>query len=405
MKVILLVVAAVLVGGGYVASVHANEIQRAIHNTVGNAQTGNTNFTTEPENQESVSLSPSPSGSQVAAIGTLSIVDSQMYYHAASHVIVKNTGSDAVLLQSVSYGQNTSPTVGITLQPGEQQQISLTQVTGTIGSRYMVQVQGTSNGKVVTAQTSAALKEPISKLETTYSQINIINGGGNPTLQLTLLNSGMNAISITGIKCGKPIPTSLWATAGQSVQLPPNEEKTLNIQFDSLDYLGAKHQNPDGTVTYLLPQAGWTKDVTVTGVNSLGNTISIVVVVPVTVSTVQTAPEVAAGIRISISDAAIHIDKSGSYTVSFTIKNNSTSDMVIYSFKVKGVELPGSRGLNMIAGTTFAVKAITSGGITSSDIGSSVDVAILGQVLASDSQNGAAATPVYANAYAQVLSP
>jgi hypothetical protein len=116
-----------------------------------------------------------------------------------------------------------------------------------------------STGNMVTGQTSAVFKEPLSKLEALYSQINIMNGGGNPTLQLTLRNSGMDTISVSGIKCGKPIPSSLWASDGQTISLQPNEEKILNIQFDSLDYVGVKHQNPDGTVTYVLPQAGGDK--------------------------------------------------------------------------------------------------------------------------------------------------
>ena len=210
-----------------------------------------------------------------------------MYYHAPSHVIVKNTGTDAVVLRGISYGQNSLSAGDVLLQPGEQQQITLTQVTGALGSKYVLQVRGmsVSTGNIVTAQTSAVFREPLSKLEATYSHISIMNGGGNPTLQLTLRNSGMDAIAISGIKCGKQIPTSLWASEGQIVRLQPNEEKILNVQFDSLEYVGVKHQNPDGTVTYILPQAGSTKEVTVSGENSLGHTLSIVVVAPVTVNT------------------------------------------------------------------------------------------------------------------------
>jgi len=213
----------------------------------------------------------------------------------------------------------------------------------------------------------------------------------------------MDTISITGIKCGKPIPTSLWASDGQSVPLQPNEEKTLNIQFDSLDYIGAKIQNPDGTVTYLLPQAGWTKDVTVTGVNSLGHTLSIVVVVPVAVSTVQEASDVPTGIRISITDAIVQIDNGGSYTVSFIVSNNSTSDIILNSLKVKGVKMPWSDAFTMQAGSTFKVKSTTSGGLSDSDVGSSVDVIVSGQVLGGDSQDVAEGTPVYATASAPIL--
>jgi hypothetical protein len=406
MNIILLaLIAAGLLGGGYVAAAHVQEIQQAFHNIKGNAQINDTNFKTEPQSQEPISLSPSPS-SQVAEIGALSIVDARMYYSAPSYVTVKNTGTDQVVLQHVSYGQNSSPTGDLLLQPEEQQQVTLTQITGAIGSSYLLQVQGTSvsTGKVVTAQISAIFREPLSKLEATYSQINIINGGGNPTLQLTLRNSGMDTIFISGIICGKPIPKSLWASDGQSVPLQPNEERTLNIQFDSLDYIGAKHQNPDGTVTYLLPQAGWTKDVAVTGANSLGHTLSIVVVAPVAVSTVQKDSDVPTGIRISITDAIVQIDNSGRYTVSFIVSNNSTSDIILNSLKVKGVKMPWSDAFTMQAGSTFKVKSATSGGLSDSDIGSSVDVIVSGQVLDGDSQDVAEGTPVYATASAPILS-
>ena len=407
MNIILLVlVAAVLLGGGYAAATHVQEIQQAIQNIKGNAQINDTNFKTEPQSQEPISLSPSPSSGQGAAIGTLSIVDARMYYHAPSYVTVKNTGTDQVVLQHISYGQNSSPTGDLLLQPGEQQQVTLTQITGAIGSSYLLQVQGTSvsTGKMVTAQISAIFREPLSKLEATYSQINIINGGGNPTLQLTLRNPGMDTISISGIICGKPIPTNLWSSDGQSVTLQSNEEKTLNIQFDSLDYVGVKHQNPDGTITYLLPQAGWTKDVTVTGVNSLGHTLSIVVVAPVAVSTVQKNSDAPTGIRIWITDAIIQIDNSDRYTVSFTVRNNSTSNIVLNSLEVKGVIIPLSDAFTMQAGSTVSVKSTTSGGISSSDVGSSVDVIVRGQVSGGDSQDGTEGTLVYATASAPILS-
>ena len=404
MNIILLVlVAAGLLGGGYVAVAHVQEIQQAIQNIKGNAKINDTNFKTEPQSQEPVSLSPSPPSGQVAAIGTLAIVDAWMYYHAPSLVTVKNTGTDQVVLQHVSYGQNSLQTGDLLLQPGEQQQVTLTQINGAIGSSYLLQVQGTSvsTGKMVTAQISTIFREPLSKLEATYSQINIINGDGNPTLQLSLRNSGMDTISISGIICGKPIPTSLWASDGQSVPLEPNEEKTLNIQFDSLDYVGVKHQNPDGTITYILPQAGWTKDVTVTGMNSLGHTLSIVVVAPVAVSTVQKNSDVPAGIRISITDAIIQIDNSDRYTVSFIVRNNSTSNIVLNSLEVKGVIIPLSDAFTMQAGSTVNVKSTTSGGLSSSDVGSSVDVILSGQV---SGGNGTEGTLVYATASAPILS-
>ena len=408
--ILLLLLAACLLGGGYAAAAHVQEIQQAIYNIKGNTQINDPNSRVEPQSQYPVGLSPSSSSSQDAASGTLLIVDSRMYYHTPSQVIVKNTGTDAVVLQGVTYGQNSSPTNDLLLQPGEQQQITFTQVNGAIGSRYPLQVQGTSvsTGKIVTAQISVILSEPISKLEATYSQINIINGGGNPTLQLTLHNSGMDTISISGITSGKPIPPSLWASDGQSVPLQPNEEKTLNIQFDSLDYVGVKHQNPDGTVTYLLPQAGWTREVTVTGVNSLGHTISIAVVAPVAVSTVQKDPDedpqIPTGIRISITDVLVQIDSSDRYTVSFVVSNNSTSDIVLNSLKVKGVKMPWSDAFTMQAGTAFKVKSSSSGGLSSSDVGSSVDVIVLGQVLDGDSEGITAGTQVYAIASAQILS-
>ena len=404
MNIILLVlVAAGLLGGGYVAVAHVQEIQQAIQNIKGNAKINDTNFKTEPQSQEPVSLSPSPPSGQVAAIGTLAIVDARMYYHAPSLVTVKNTGTDQVVLQHVSYGQNSLQTGDLLLQPGEQQQVTLTQINGAIGSSYLLQVQGTSvsTGKMVTAQISTIFREPLSKLEATYSQINIINGDGNPTLQLSLRNSGMDTISISGIICGKPIPTSLWASDGQSVPLEPNEEKTLNIQFDSLDYVGVKHQNPDGTITYILPQAGWTKDVTVTGMNSLGHALSIVVVAPVAVSTVQKNSDVPAGIRISITDAIIQIDNSDRYTVSFIVRNNSTSNIVLNSLEVKGVIIPLSDAFTMQAGSTVNVKSTTSGGLSSSDVGSSVDVILSGQV---SGGNGTEGTLVYATASAPILS-
>ena len=187
--------------------------------------------------------------------------------------------------------------------------------------------------------------------------------------------------------------------------LQPNEEKILNVQFDSLEYVGVKHQNPDGTVTYILPQAGSTKEVTVSGENSLGHTLSIVVVAPVTVSTVQKSPDQATGIRISIIDAVVHLDNAGQYTVSFTVKNNSTKDIIINSLKVEGVDMPGSSGMTMVAGSTLTVKVTNSGGISSSDIGSSVDVTLSGQVSSSNPQDITAIVPVYGTATAQVLSP
>jgi hypothetical protein len=133
MNIILLVLlAAGLLGGGYVASAHVKEIQQAFHNIKGNEQINDTNFDTEPRSLEPVSLSPPPSSGHVAASATLSIVDSQMYYHAPSHVIVKNTGTDAVVLQGITYGQNSLPTGDVLLQPGEQQQVTLTQVSGAL---------------------------------------------------------------------------------------------------------------------------------------------------------------------------------------------------------------------------------------------------------------------------------
>lgn len=141
---------------------------------------------------------------------------------------------------------------------------------------------------------------------------------------------------------------------------------------------------------------------TVTGENSLGHTVSIVVVSPVAVSTVQKGPDQATGIRISITDAVVYIDSNGRYTVSFTVNNNSTKDIVMNSLKVKGVDMPGSSAMTMVAGSTLTVKFTSSGGISSSDIGSSVDVTLSGQVSGGNPQDVSA---VYATATAQVLSP
>src|SRR6185503_5226407 len=97
--ILLLLLAACLLGGGYAAAAHVQEIQQAIYNIKGNTQINDPNSRVEPQSQYPVGLSPSSSSSQDAASGTLSIVDSRMYYHTPSQVIVKNTGTDAVVLQ------------------------------------------------------------------------------------------------------------------------------------------------------------------------------------------------------------------------------------------------------------------------------------------------------------------
>ena len=284
-------------GGTYAAVSHFQEISQPDYKGI--TVMNDTTSTTGVQSQQSDSATPPTAGSKPSAVGVLTIIDSSMYYHAPSIVTVKNSGTDEILLQRISYGQTNLPGPDDRLQPGEQLQLTFPQINGAIGSRYNLQIQGVSvtAGKLVTAQATAVLREPASKMEVTYSLIDMIDGGGYPILKLTILNSGMDMISIVGIECEKPIPVRLWADDGQRLLLQPSEERTLDIQLDSMDYIGTKRVSADGTVSYLLPQAGSTKLISIDGENSLGRPVSTIVAAPVAVSQVQVSSNELTGTR------------------------------------------------------------------------------------------------------------
>jgi hypothetical protein len=266
------------------------------------------------------------------------------------------------------------------------------------------------SGKLVTAQSSAILREPTSKLQVASSHIDII-AGSSPVLQLTVHNTGMDAISIIAIECDRPLPVQLWSSDGHEILLQPNEEKIFTIQLDSLDYIAPKHQNADGTFSHQLPQHGSTKLVTVNGENSLGRPIRAVAAATVSATQVQEVPDPEptptpvtnefVGTKLPMGEASIQIHDAGHYTVSFVVVNVLFNDVKVSSLRVNGADIPGWDGMSLLARTTMSSKVTTSQGITNSDIGSTVEIVLVGQI----SGGPQAAQPVYGVTSARVYGP
>jgi hypothetical protein len=321
-----------------------------------------------------------------------------MYYQEPSFVVVKNSGADAVLVQTVVYGQTTTPVSNLRVEAGEQQHIAIAKAGGVPGSSYLLQVQGisASNGRSVTAQVSAILNEPTSRLEVSDSQFNVA-ASGNVMLQLTVKNSGSDRISVVSIDCGTVIPSHLWEENGQLL-LQAGESRQLDIQLGSTDCVGAS------------PQNGSTRNVTVRGVNSLGKTLSVAAMSDVVVEVPQQTPSPVnessqlVGTKLPLGQAVIRVQSAGHYVLSFEVVNTHYEDVRIDSLKVNGAEVPGWGGSILLAQTSTMSTVTTSQGITTADIGSTAEIVILAH-LSTSSQYGDPATSFYAVASAPVLGP
>ncbi|HKU49530.1 MAG TPA: hypothetical protein VJP79_06245 [Nitrososphaera sp.] len=402
--IIIAIIAAVVAGGTYV--VMNSQFQLPAPNT--EVLETDSSSSTEGMQAQQTAVGPTTSNPiDPVLVGALAIVDSRMYYNAPSYVTVRNTGTDEIIVHRISFGQ-VIVSMETPLHAGEQQQIPFTQANGAIGSKYVLQVQGesASSGKIIAAQTSAILRAPVSKVETSYSQLDV-TVDGTALLRLTLFNSGMDDVSIISIECDRPIASRLWASDDGRIPLQPGEHKDLNIMLDSQDCIFVKRQNPDGTFGF--PQSGSTKQLAIIGENSVGHAVSAVVVVPVVVGQAQEASVGAAGTtstysgtELPMTGATVLLDSSSSqYTLSFVVTNNLSRDVIVDSLKVNGLEVPGWNGLNILAGATITAKVSTSQGISEMRAGSIVQVVVQGQL----ADSGGSSAPVYAAMSAQVRTP
>jgi hypothetical protein len=394
--VIVAVLLAGMFGGFYAALPHIPELQQMFHISNDSSTDQDSNTPVSPVQPSSPSTIVT--GAQAPAVGSLAIVGAGMYYQEPSFVVVRNSGNDAVLVRTVSYGQTSTPISNLRVEAGGQQHIAIPHASGVPGSSYLLQVQGisASSGKSVTAQVSAILNEHISRLELSNAQI-IVAGDGKSNLQMTMRSSGGDPISIISIECGTIIPGHLWQETGQVV-LQPGENKGFNIPLDSTDCAGAN------------PQGGSTRNVTVRGENSLGKVVSAVTEFEVVVQVQHEEPEPETtpiqliGTNLPMGQAVVHVQSAGHYVLTFEVVNTHYQDVRIDSLRVNGAEIPGWGGSTLLAQTSTMSTVTTSQGITSSDIGSVAEIVILAH-LSTSSQYGDPATSFYGVASAPVLGP
>jgi hypothetical protein len=395
----IIIIAVLLAGmfvGFYAALPHVPELQKMFHISGESGTEGQASDAPVPVQQPSNSAPTAPN-SGTTDVGSLTIAGAGMYYHEPSFVIVKNSGTDAVLVQAVSYGQTTTPISNLRVDAGAQQHIPVPQASGVPGSSYLLQVRGISatSGKSVTAQASVILNEPTSRLDVSNVQINV--AGGNSILHLTVNNPGGSPITIVSIECGAVIPTHLWGENGQVI-LEPGQYKQFEIQLDSTECSGAN------------PQNGSSRNVTVRGENSMGKAVTAVAESIMVVEVQQVAPEPEAGTtqlvgtKLPMGQAVIRVQSAGHYVLSFEVVNTHYQDVRIDSLKVNGAEIPGWGGSVLLAQTSTMSTVTTSQGITSADIGSVAEVIILAH-LSTSTQYGDPATSFYAVASAPVLGP
>jgi hypothetical protein len=253
-----------------------------------------------------------------------------------------------------------------------------------------LQVQGVSvaSGKLVNAQATAILKAPISRMDIPLSQIDTSNAD-SPLLVLEILNSGMDSISIVSMECGAPIPRNLWATDEGAVYLHPSDSKRFNFDFDSKECTSIKR-------------------VVVRGESSLGNPVLGSAELQIISSAIEDnqstqSPTELVGTKLPMGQAVINIQEGGHYVLSFEVVNTHYQDVQIDSLKVNGAEIPGWNGMTLLAQTSTKSTITTSYGINSSDIGTSVDIIILGHIFGSSQQGNDGS--FYATTSALVYGP
>ncbi|MEO9319836.1 MAG: hypothetical protein ABI361_04110 [Nitrososphaera sp.] len=366
------------------SSSHQQNASQAPHQTNATATT--------PVNKPIIQM-PNP------AAPSIKIVDYQIFSHYASFVTVSNSGTEPVVLHTVTLGQFNSTAGELVLKPGQQQKIALSALPGTVGSSYVLKVtaSGTSSGKTTSVSEIVSLLEPVSRLGIVNPSLTLAHAQ-YPHLSLTVVNNGMDTITLSNVSLVRPIPSSLWQSGGNPVTIGPNGSASLSFQLDSYDYLNAtKRVSSDGTaITYIFPASGTLEPVQVGGRSSSGHDVTASVRVPFVNGYQQVVNVANTVIDIQKATINVHVFSGGGTTATLTFKNNSTHAVVIKSITIGGMNTPPSgwsmpQNFVINISATYTVTITNPPGISAPDIGSWKMVTATGEVFTGSAlDNGSA---------------